>query len=315
MSVVLEEIKGKTILVSALDWGMGHVTRVSAVIRVLIMNNTVVFAGNDLQNAFISKEFPEIQTETLNGYGIRLDSSKNTYLQLIRQSFRVLKAVRYENKWLNVYLKSHKIDLIVSDNRYGFYAANVESVILTHQLTLQVPFFKKQASALVQKMVSKFDACWVPDNAERRLTGELSLYKRELRVYFIGSLNRFGQVEASNNIAKRYKYLIILSGPDPERLNFAAAMANRYGHFKNDVALLGPDSGLFDNFQGLGTAELKELIEKSEVVITRAGYTSIMELDGLNKEAILYPTKGQYEQEYLAGYICSDKMSFAQEGI
>jgi predicted glycosyltransferase len=48
---------------------------------------------------------------------------------------------------------------------------------------------------------------------------------------------------------------------------------------------------------------MKELIETSDNIITRSGYTTIMELISLNCSALLIPTPGQTEQEYLADYL------------
>ncbi len=46
------------------------------------------------------------------------------------------------------------------------------------------------------------------------------------------------------------------------------------------------------------------------MVISRSGYTTIMDLAKLGKKAILVPTPGQTEQEYLANYLSSQKMFF-----
>ena len=52
-------------------------------------------------------------------------------------------------------------------------------------------------------------------------------------------------------------------------------------------------------FNHLPTNKLQEAILKSKLVVCRAGYSSIMDLDVLKKDAILIPTPGQTEQEYL----------------
>jgi predicted glycosyltransferase len=51
----------------------------------------------------------------------------------------------------------------------------------------------------------------------------------------------------------------------------------------------------------------KEILE-AEAVICRAGYTSIMDLLALRATALLVPTPGQTEQEYLANYLSSQNM-------
>jgi len=51
------------------------------------------------------------------------------------------------------------------------------------------------------------------------------------------------------------------------------------------------------------TDELEQVISKSEVVLCRSGYSTIMDLSVMNKKVFFIPTKGQFEQEYLAKYL------------
>ena len=51
------------------------------------------------------------------------------------------------------------------------------------------------------------------------------------------------------------------------------------------------------------TATMRRMITSSSLVITRSGYTSVMELVSLGRGAVLVPTPGQTEQEYLGGYL------------
>jgi UDP-N-acetylglucosamine:LPS N-acetylglucosamine transferase len=50
----------------------------------------------------------------------------------------------------------------------------------------------------------------------------------------------------------------------------------------------------------LATEALNRVINASRVVVCRSGYSSIMDLAALRKKALLIPTPGQPEQEYLA---------------
>ncbi|MGB0896158.1 MAG: glycosyltransferase, partial [Flavobacteriaceae bacterium] len=49
--------------------------------------------------------------------------------------------------------------------------------------------------------------------------------------------------------------------------------------------------------------QLEESIAKSEVIISRSGYTTLMDLAVLEKKAFFIPTPGQSEQEYLAEHM------------
>ena len=53
-----------------------------------------------------------------------------------------------------------------------------------------------------------------------------------------------------------------------------------------------------------------KLLKESETIIARSGYTTIMELISIGRSALLIPTPGQTEQEYLAKYL-SDKGWFS----
>ena len=46
--------------------------------------------------------------------------------------------------------------------------------------------------------------------------------------------------------------------------------------------------------------ELERAFNESKVILSRSGYTTIMDVAKLEKKAFFIPTPGQYEQEYLA---------------
>jgi predicted glycosyltransferase len=53
-------------------------------------------------------------------------------------------------------------------------------------------------------------------------------------------------------------------------------------------------------YNHLDAKKLNMVIAQSEMVLSRSGYSTIMDLVTLNKKAILVPTPSQTEQEYLA---------------
>jgi UDP-N-acetylglucosamine:LPS N-acetylglucosamine transferase len=64
-------------------------------------------------------------------------------------------------------------------------------------------------------------------------------------------------------------------------------------------------------FNHLSGAELNKEIEEADFVISRSGYSTIMDLARLQKKSILIPTPGQTEQEYLAGYLFKKQMAYS----
>ena len=49
-----------------------------------------------------------------------------------------------------------------------------------------------------------------------------------------------------------------------------------------------------------------KLVNSSENIICRGGYSTLMDLIRLGKSAYLVPTPGQTEQEYLAKHLCKE---------
>jgi predicted glycosyltransferase len=60
------------------------------------------------------------------------------------------------------------------------------------------------------------------------------------------------------------------------------------------------DFGNIKTVNFMQSNELEATINKSEIVVSRPGYTSVMDLTILEKKVFFVPTPGQYEQEYLA---------------
>ena len=66
-------------------------------------------------------------------------------------------------------------------------------------------------------------------------------------------------------------------------------------------------------YNHLPAAEFNMEMEKADYVISRSGYSTVMDIVTLGKKSILIPTPGQTEQEYLAGYLSAKKVAFSVE--
>ncbi|MEX1000799.1 MAG: glycosyltransferase [Crocinitomicaceae bacterium] len=307
-----DDISGKTVLISPLDWGMGHTTRCIPIIRQLIQqNNQVIFAGTEIQNQLIAKDFPNLTLEKIDGYNIRLDGSKSTYLQLFQQWPKIRRVIQAEQKIAENLAKKHNIDVLISDNRYGFRSNGVKNIFMTHQLSPPLPTAKEFVGKKLRKYINKFDACWIPDEAHKQLARGLNDAPLKIPKHFIGWLSRFEEVDGPSE----RKYLIIISGPEPERSHFARKSMQKFANQGSCLFVLPEDMKETEVLKVIhpSTAQLGKLINTSEIIISRAGYTTIMELIKLQKKAILIPTKGQYEQEYLAKHIEYPRFQFIPE--
>lgn len=311
------------ILIAPLDWGLGHATRCIPIICELISLNCEVFIAASGSGYFLlKKEFPDTVILRIRGYKIRY--TRNKYwlsTKLILQVPKVLFCILKENLWLRKITKIYNIDAVISDNRFGLYSRKIPSVFITHQLLIKTDnvFLERILQKQNYFFLKKFSQCWVPDLKENGFAGELShpnaLPGNEI---FIGPLSRF---EVMENIPKKYDLLIALSGPEPQRTilerTILVQLKNSQKEIlfvrglpgENRILVSGKES--FKILNHLPGDELNIAFQQAEIIICRSGYTTIMDLVKLGKSAILVPTPGQTEQEYLAHYLCEKKYFYS----
>ncbi len=248
-----------------------------------------------------------------------MSSSKNQTLKILFQIPKIIKNIKTENAFVASYIKSNKIDLIISDNRYGFRNKEVKSVIITHQTYIKTPlkikFFEQLLNIVNTKQINKFSECWVPDiENENNLSGDLSHKNKKIKnIKYIGILSRFEKLKTK---LKTNKVLAVISGPEPQRTIFEDILINKLSKEKyNTIIIRGTNKDVkidTNNLSFINIADskkLQQLISQSEIIISRSGYTSILDYIKLGIKAILVPTPGQTEQEYLAKYL-SEKYNF-----
>ena len=306
------KIEYTKILFAVLNWGLGHATRSIPLINSLIpRNNEVVIASSGDSLELLKIEFPENIFVELPDYHISYKSS-NMVINGIKQFRKVSKAIDNEHDFILRIIEQHNIELVISDNRYGIFHPDIRSILITHQLKLILPKGFAFLQAFVQKKnlkyFSRFDEIWVPDDAgEDNFSGELSHgVNLPVPVKFIGPLSRFTLPELKVEV--KYDLVFIISGPEPARSNFEELAKKELMKYQGKAALVLGRMGAskqesvhgFDVFNHLNYKELQQIILSSSLVICRSGYSSIMDLTALNSTAVLIPTPGQTEQEYLA---------------
>lgn len=311
----------KHILVSVLDWGLGHATRSVPVIQSLIARGCKVsLAGHGDSLLLLKMEFPQLQTYEITSYRVAYSASIPFMTKIFMQLPKFLLAIRREHRQIEKLCLDKSIDAIISDNRYGCWSNSIPSILITHQLNLILPSSFRWLSGLINffnhKLIKKFDVCWVPDYSDNRVTGTLS-QSGNLRVRFIGMLSRMKpekiDLEADTILA-------ILSGPEPQRQILEKILIKEMSGrqerctlvrgLPNDETTIQGGQTIYNHLNG---DQLSKLIQKSSTVITRSGYSSIMDLTMINaKRVILIPTPGQTEQEYLAQELDRRKVALYQ---
>lgn len=284
-----------------MDWGFGHTTRSLVLLRLLIeQNNQLYIAGNSQQISFYEKENLPATYFNIEGYNIHFSGKINGYFQILQQLKKFNVTISKEKDFVHEIIHSYDIDIILSDNRYGFYHPDRLSIILTHQLNLQVPKFRKLANKKLEKWLNPFQHIWVPDYSDHRLTGELSQNKKFNNVEYINPLCRFYKL----NLPTNYNHCLLLTGPNPARNEFLQLALSKLPR-TSSLCIVSPEPldkaySEIKNFIAPTTKELNEILCSSNIIVSLAGYTTIMELDQLKKKAFITPTPNQYEQVYLA---------------
>lgn len=314
------QVQGKTrILLAPLDWGLGHATRCIPIIRELLAKGCNVWlAGEGIQKELLKTEFPDLPFLDLPGYRIRYANTKKGLLwKMIRQGPKIRRAIQQEHRWLKKAVKQYSFDAVISDNRYGLYHSKIPCVFITHQLCIKTSMGRWTEKILQKrnyKYINRFSECWVPDTiGENSLAGELSHpdKKPSVPIKYIGLLSRFSYSPLGDG-GKKNHLLILLSGPEPQRSLLEEKIIHEISHYNSTAvvvrglpgyASLIPSTNMIHFYNHLPAKELNAEMLKAEYIISRSGYSTVMDIVALQKKSLLIPTPGQTEQEYLGEYL------------
>ena len=302
----------KSLLFGVLDWGLGHAARSVPLLQFFQNNGWIIhIAATGAPRKLLLDALPEAHFHTPPAYRIHYgQKDKFLLFNILKQVPRLLKTVDNEQHWVEERVLELGINLVISDNRYGFYSTRITSWMLTHQLA-PTSGFGKLADKIVQKIhftfLNKFNRCLVPDVAENPgIAGKLShpSYLPPATSY-LGLLSRFPSPTLE---LPTLEVLVLLSGPEPSRTIFEQQLLPALRSFNGRFLLVRglPESTNNTENNVMNYADiptLQTLIAKAALVICRSGYTSVMDLIRLQKKALLVPTPGQTEQEYLAVHL------------
>jgi uncharacterized protein (TIGR00661 family) len=299
----------KTILVAPLFWGLGHASRCIPIIKELLSHNYNVLLGSDgAALLFLRKEFPSLSFVELPSYSIVYPNNGNYFKwKMFLNLPSIQKVILSEKKIVRELVSEAKVDGIISDNRFGVRNSKVPSVFITHQLNVLTGNTTFLSSKIHQNIINKFDQCWVPDiDAEENLSGKLGrLKKPKGSLQYLGPVSRFQK----KKLPIKNDILALISGPEPQRTFFENKLMEAFKLSEKSIVLV---QGVVEEVQKKQTigkicvvnfmlsAELEKSINESEVVVSRSGYTTILDLTIMEKKAFFIPTPGQYEQIYLA---------------
>ena len=301
----LESIKNKRIAFSVLNWGFGHVTRCVSIIEQLkTQSNEIFIFCNSEQKVIFEQYLFDIVFIDHSGYPFQFRGKGNFKSDLIRSLIGLYSYSKAEKRLLKNKIETFNLDLVISDQRYGFFSPLVPSIFITHQVNFPLRGVFKVFNLVNRYQISKFDRIWIMDN-EQNLAGMLSKNKRVKNSTHIGHHSRFllKTSEGPKNICS----ILIVNGP----LSYSRFLIH---HFmpqlqSNEIEYVIGGVHVKELLQGVSSkavfipnTEMKradELMSKTNELCGYFGYSTLMDCKILNCSFNLIATPGQLEQIYL----------------
>ncbi len=317
------------VLIGVLNWGLGHATRSIPIIKRYLDDGWDVHIASDGEAlSFLKKEFQGLTYHDLPGYNVQYPYS-SIVLNILRSSFPILKTIKAELKKTKEICAAIKPELIISDNRFGVRHPSINSIFISHQINLKSNsrLLSFLGTAINVNYINKFDKLWIPDfEDERSLAGELStintdssrFIKIKIPYQYIGALTRF----KFEKVDKKYDIAVVISGPEPQRTKLEKLILKQVVEVDKKIIVILGRVGEYVAYE-IGdniivksyvlSSELNDIINSSDIVVSRSGYTTVMDLSLLGKKAVFIPTPGQTEQEYLAYYLKAKGLFYSQK--
>jgi UDP:flavonoid glycosyltransferase YjiC (YdhE family) len=305
------------VLFAVASWGLGHATRdLPLILRLLASGHDVTVISSDralellrgeLGGRVTFLEWPDLP-QTL------AKRAPLSYAKFTLSLPLALRAIVAENRALSRLLSWRPFDRIISDNRFGIRSGRVRSYQLVHGVRFIAPHRNRPIELFMEyiyyRCFGKEPRLIVPDFATESLSGDLSHGMRFLptsRVSYIGLLSGVRRSAEPEDL----DYYVSISGPEPQRSILEDIVLRQVDDLAGRVVVsLGkPEEsgrtwsrGRVKVHSFVNRYQQQQLMNRARVVISRSGYTTMMELAELGKSALYIPTPGQTEQEYLADY-------------
>ena len=238
---------------------------------------------------------------------------ENFKWKLLKNSPKTIKGILSEQKIIEQWIKEYQLIGVISDNRLGLYTNKVPSVFITHQLKVMSGNTTWLSSKIHSIIINKYQECWVPDaEGTPNLSGKLGhLENTNLKIKYLGVLSRLNY----KKLKKQYDVMVLLSGPEPQRTMLEEKLLSEFKEYPKKVVFVKGKVEAEQKMEQIGNVtvynyiqatQLEKTINQSELVLSRSGYTTVMDLAKLKKKAFFIPTPGQFEQEYLAIQLSKD---------
>lgn len=328
------------VLYGVCSWGLGHATRSLPIIRKLIDEGdevTIVSTGKSLDLLRLELQDGASYLDLVDYPLPYTQRSRIFLLKFCLFSPRLIKSIIDEHRSIVKFLYKDRFDIIISDNRYGIYHRNIPSFLVTHQLRIIAPRRIKLIENSFERFTAYFQkyfkSIMIPDYEEDGISGDLAHNLNRIdsnKLVYFGILSDFKKMDVEEDV----DFLFSISGPEPQRQVLEDLITQHINSIDGKIILsLGRKlnnaiekkrNALNENIQlyDFLPKEKRELImNRSKFIISRSGYSTLMDIYALGKKAMFIPTPQQTEQEYLARfhegkgnffYVDQDKMDLSK---
>lgn len=317
-------VPSKTILVSPLEWGLGHTVRLVPFIRkALAEGHQVILASDGVSLDFLRYHFPDLFWIRMPFYQVRYPDNGSFFRKLIPQVPGILRAIRKNHEQVCDIVMKYPVSEILSDHRYGMHHKNVHSIFITNQLWLKAPegwsIGEKFIYRIHRLALRKFSEIWIADYPGQPNLSGLLTHPPHLpgNAKYIGPVSRFlDLVPQRPAYARPFDVLALVSGPEPQRTLFENLLKERFLNSGASAVFFrglppsspGEEPAILHegNLMMIGHARDEHLlwyILQAKEIICRPGNSTLSDLLLLGKTALLVPTPGQTEQEYVAAHL------------
>lgn len=300
------------ILFGVFDWGIGHATRDIPLIEKLLKKHKVHILSTGRALRILKDRFKGkcIYHDVPSLYHVYKTES-SFKLSFVLSIPKFLKSLKSARKITEKIIQKEKFDIVISDCRYDVYDKMENSYLINHQLRFKAPIIVETILEIwLASRMKRYKYVLVPDFEEINLSGNLShnlFFIKKDKIRYIGILSNITKINSKEDI----DYFISLSGPDFTRINLEKKILGEISKLKGKIVIAGGNPDIEEKnlrkdlefYSFLDPKQQNLMMNRAKFIIARGGYTTIMELAELNKKALLIPSPGQTEQEYLGRYL------------
>jgi len=304
------------IIYGVCSWGLGHATRSLPVIRKLIdEDNELTIISNGRSLELLKKELGEnIEYMDMPDYPMLLSENARQFMaKSVIYWPKFIGGMRKGLRQLTKMLEKRKCDMIISDARYEIYSRKIPSFFISHQMRimnpLRIKMFESGSEIFNLFFFRRYCGVIVPDYKEDDISGDLSHNLKKIdeeKIHYVGVLSDFQK----KNTKKDIDYLISISGPEPQRSILEKKLLSQVDLLDGKIVItLGKSEeknnlnrANIETYSFITKEKREDFLNRAKLVVSRSGYSTILDLAVIGTNALMTPTPRQIEQEYLSQY-------------